>query len=123
VTAFLLRSTQRFFHEMQRIRSLPKMQRTRIAIGVLADIRPYLQIEDAGDLQELRRYAQERRALLTYEGARDFTDVRFATATMTEQWAIAKSQLVASRSLAMDILAELRATSGAVVHPRVFCGI
>jgi hypothetical protein len=43
-----------------------------------------------------------------YEGARDFTDAWFAIATITEQWAAAKMELMASRSPTTEALAERR---------------
>jgi hypothetical protein len=75
-------------------------------LQVFAGVRPYLDIRNAGDLQELRRNAQEQRATLIYAGARDFTDVRFAAATITEQWALARMKSVATWSLATEVLAE-----------------
>jgi hypothetical protein len=106
VTPFLVSPTQRFLRHMQQVRCFPQERRRQIALQVLADIRPYLDVRNAGDLQELRRNAQEQRATLIYAGARDFTDVRFAAATMTEQWALARMKSVATWSLATEVLAE-----------------
>jgi hypothetical protein len=106
VTPFLVSPTQRFLRHMQEVRSFPQERRRRIAVQVFADIRAYLDVRNAGDLQELRRNAQERRATLIYAGARDFTDVRFAAATIIEQWALARMKSVATWSLATEVLAE-----------------
>jgi hypothetical protein len=43
-----------------------------------------------------------------YEGARDAEDAEFARATMTEQWAIAKIELITSRPIIAQILAGRR---------------
>lgn len=106
MTRFLVSQTQRFWRQMEQIRLLPKAHRSRIAEQIFREIRPYLERADADDLRELRRHAQERRAILLYAGARDFTDVRFAEATIIEQWALARMELNVSRSLTEDVLAE-----------------
>lgn len=74
---------------------------------VFSEIRPHLGAR-AVELRELRRRAQDRRALLLYEGARDITDSRFAAALLTEQWAIASRELLVSRGAITRILAQRR---------------
>jgi len=93
---------------MEQIRSLAKVDRRQISEQVFAEIRPYLGSDDGDELQELRRRAQDQRAKLIYEGARHFADVQYAAVTMLEQWAIAKFELIVSRSALTHILAERR---------------
>ena len=105
---FLARATERFLRSMDHVRSLAEEQRRVIAAKVLADIEPLLNTGDPQELRELRHRAQDQRATLIYEGARDVTDAEFASATMTEQWALAKIELITSLSIIAQILAERR---------------
>jgi hypothetical protein len=93
---------------MEQLRSLSEAHRRQIAEQVFAHIRPYLGSDDVDDLRELRRRAQDHRARLIYEGARDFSDLRFAGASLTEQWAVANIELICSRSPISQIFAERR---------------
>src|SRR5215216_6002482 len=108
MASFLIGPTQRFLREMEQLRSLSDAHRRQIAEQVFAHIRPHLASDDADDLRELRRRAQDQRARLIYEGARDFSDFRFAGATLAEQWAVAKIESIGSRSPITEILAERR---------------
>jgi hypothetical protein len=105
---FWIRNTERFFGSMLRLRSLPKGRQQQIAQTAFAAIQPSLGSMDINDLRQLRRRCQDERALLIYEGAREFTDARYAAAILVEQWALARLELIEARSLVTEILAERR---------------
>jgi hypothetical protein len=105
---FIIRATEQFLRTMNNVRSLADEQRRFIAKQVFADIQPLLQTRDIEKLRELRRRSQDERARLIYEGARDAKNAEFARATMTEQWAIAKIELITSRPVIAQILAGRR---------------
>jgi hypothetical protein len=105
---FIIRATEQFLRTMNNVRSLADEQRRFIAKQVFADIQPLLQTRDIEKLRELRRRSQDERARLIYEGARDAKNAEFARATMTEQWTIAKIELIASGPVIAQILAGRR---------------
>jgi len=102
----LIGSTRRLLRQLENAGLLPREHRARIARGVFAAIGPHTETNDAHELRQLRRRAQDDRARLMYTGARDFSDVQFAVATLVEQWAVAKMELIAPRS--NDVLAQRR---------------
>ena len=91
---------------MHQLRFLAEQQQQQIAAAVFSEMRLLLGTSDLTALHQLRRHYQDERAILIYEGARDFSDSRYAAAALIEQWAIARSELLAPRSLAAEILAE-----------------
>jgi hypothetical protein len=97
-----------FRGQMEFLRLLPPSHRVQVAEHIYAEIWPYLSCTDVDELRELRRYAQDQRAILLYEGARDLTHVRFAGLTLVEQWARAKIDSQASQVVGDIIFAERR---------------
>jgi hypothetical protein len=105
---FLVGPTQRLLRLLGQLRLLADGDRAEIAAQVVAVIRPCLATEDADELRQLRRDVQDARAALIYEGARDFSDLRFAVVTLAEQWAAARLEQTSSRSVAGSVLGEQR---------------
>jgi hypothetical protein len=108
VTLIPTSSTKRLLQVVEQLRSLPEMQRRTIASRVFAELSPWLDTMDLQDLRSLRRKAQDERALRIYAGARDFSDIEFALATMMQEWVSAKLELCGSDSLATKVPAERR---------------
>jgi hypothetical protein len=100
--------TEQFLRSMCQIRSLGEEERQQIAAQVFAEIEPLVKTFDLSELRQLRRRFQDERALLIYEGARDFSDARYAVAVLIEQWAIGRAELITARSLITKIFAERR---------------
>jgi hypothetical protein len=103
---FLTRSNERFLRSIFQMRCLAKEHRRQIAAHVFAEIQSLLETDDIVQLRQLRRQYQHERALLIYDGARDFSDPRYAAAVLIEQWAIARSEIIMRRSLVTEVLAE-----------------
>jgi hypothetical protein len=99
-------STARFLRSMHQLRFLPEKHQQQIAAAVFAEIQPLLETDNLAALHQLRRRYQDERAVLIYDGARDFSDSRYAAAVLIEQWAIARAEIVMRRSLATEVLAE-----------------
>jgi hypothetical protein len=99
-------STARFLRSMHQLRFLEQQRQQQIAAAVFAEIQPLLDTQDIVALHQLRRYYQDERAVLLYDGARDFSDSGYAAAVLIEQWAIARAEMIRPRSLAAEVLAE-----------------
>ena len=109
--ASFLASTKRFSHLLEQARSMPEQHRQQIAVDLFLQSKDLLDTQDADELKAVRHRAQDDRARLIYDGARDFTDARFAVATIIEQWAIARGELISPRFLTSGLLAQRRCTA------------
>jgi len=108
VSAFVAGSIERLSRQLDQIGLLPQAQRSTVARDVFLAIRTHLQSKEVKELRELRRRVQDKRAILIYQGARDFTNLHFAAATMIDQWAASKLESLTSPSLTHEVLAERR---------------
>jgi hypothetical protein len=93
---------------MQELQSLPHETRRRIATGAADEIKPLLRNRAADAVRELRRRAQDERWRLVSQGIRNWTDVRFGPVALSEQWAIARLEVIDGAHPIREILAERR---------------
>jgi hypothetical protein len=105
---FVSAPTARFLRKVERLSSLPIMQRRKVAAGVLEQIKSYLASTDLDLLSAAARDYQDERWRLISSDIRDITDVRFATVLMIEQWILARLKLLRNVSPVDEVLAEKR---------------
>jgi hypothetical protein len=98
----------RFLRAMERLRVLPALQRRKIAAAVHAEIAPHAANPDVDALRRAARTAQDERWRLISAGTRDMTDDRFASVVVTEQWLLARLEIVGSAAAVTETLAEKR---------------
>jgi hypothetical protein len=87
---------------------LPEAQRRKIAATVLAEIKPLFRSRDRDELGRVARLAQDERWRLIASDIRQMADPRFASVVMTEQWVLARLELVRGSSPVAELLAEKR---------------
>jgi hypothetical protein len=93
---------------MQELQSLPPETRRGIARRVADEIGPLLGKRAADRVRELRHRAQDERWRLLSQGFRSWADVRFGPVVLSEQWAIAKLEIIDGAHPIREILAERR---------------
>jgi hypothetical protein len=108
---FVSAPTVRFLRTVERLAALPHTQRRKIAAGVLAEIKPLLASRDLDELSNAARRFQDERWRLISSDVREITDIRFASVVVTEQWILARLELVRAVSPVEEVLAEKRYTA------------
>jgi hypothetical protein len=98
----------RFLRTVERLASLPQTQRRKIAASVLAEIKPLFASRDFDELNTAVRRFQDERWRLISSDVREITDIRFASVVLTEQWLLARLELVRAVSPVGEVLAEKR---------------
>ena len=108
MSRFASAPTERFLRSLQELQSLPAATRRGIATSTVEEIRPLLKSRAATAIQALRRRTQDERWRLVAQGIRGWQDVRFGAVALSEQWAIAKLEIIEGAHPIQEILAERR---------------
>ena len=105
---FVSAPTVRFLNAMEQVRLLPALQRRNIAADVYSAIAPLTGSTEFDHLRRCARALQDERWRLISSGVVDIANVRFARATIVEQWLRGQLELLGSVSPVTEILAERR---------------
>jgi hypothetical protein len=98
----------RLLRAIEQLRLLPEAHRREIATAALARIKPIYPGRDRDELARAARLAQDERWRLIAADVRQMTDPRFAAVVLTEQWLLARLELVRGGSPVAELLAEKR---------------
>ena len=93
---------------MQELQSLPAATRRGIATSAVEEIRPLLKSRAADAIRALRHRTQDERWKLVSQGIAGWQDVRFGAVALSEQWAIARLEIIEGAHPIREILAERR---------------
>jgi len=105
---FVSAPTVRFLNAMEQVCLLPVPQRRNIAADVYSAIAPLTGSVDRDHLRRCAQACQAERWRLIAAGVSDMADIHFARILITEQWLLARLELLSPASPVMEILAERR---------------
>jgi hypothetical protein len=105
---FVSAPSVRLLRAIDELRQLPQAQRREIATAVLDRIEPLFSTRDQDALGRAARLAQDARWRLIAADVRQMSDPRFAGVVLTEQWLLARLELVRGGVPVAELLAEKR---------------